>query len=287
MSASQRASRLVREGAGRLRDAGMEHALVEAEWLLGRLLGSKPLELHLEDADIPEQVASSFFSQIKARASGTPLQYLLGEAEFFGRPFAVHPGVFIPRPETETVVEAALRALARRQAEVQRPLRLLDLGTGSGCIAVTLASELPACVVVGVELSWMALRAARRNVLRHGLASRVHLLQGRWFEPVRGPFDGIVSNPPYVPSDRMDHLPLDVRQEPRLSLDGGVSGMEDLLRLLADAPDALAPGGVLALECGEEQVHELVRRASRAPWTSADPLQDLAGRPRGILVTAA
>ena len=288
MNANPRASQLVREGTGRLRDAGMEHARVEAEWLLGRLLGAKPVELYLEDAELPEQVASSFFSQINARASGIPLQYLLEEAEFFGRSFFVRPGVFIPRPETETMVEAALQALKRRQAAVARPLRLLDLGAGSGCIAVTLAGMLPACVVVGVEISWEALHVARQNVLRHRLAARTHLVQGSWLQPIRGRFDGIVSNPPYVPSAQVDHLPLDVRQEPRVSLDGGTTGMDDVLHLMAEAPQALQRGGILALECGEEQVHPLMRIASDASWVAAaSPVQDLTGRPRGVVVTSA
>ena len=278
----------VREGARRLQALGVAHARYEAEWLLGRLVGQKPLEVYLDDAPLSPETMERFFSQIQARAAGAPLQYLLGEAEFFGRLFLVRPGVFIPRPETETVVETALQALKRRQAMVGRPLRLLDLGTGSGCIAVTLASELPACVVVGVELSWVALSTARQNVLRHGLASRVHLVQGRWAEPLQGRFDGIVSNPPYVPSAQVDHLPLDVRQEPRLSLDGGASGMQDLVRLMADAPQAVEPGGILALECGEEQVRPLLRMASETPWAAAAvALQDLAGRPRGVIVTAA
>ena len=279
------ASRVVREGTGRLRAAGMEHARVEAEWLLSRLVGAQPLDLYLEDATLSSQTVERFFAQIEARASGIPLQYLLGEAEFFGATFAVAPGVFIPRPETETIVEAALQALRPRAAALGRPLRLLDLGTGSGCIAVTMARELPSCVVVAVELSWNALALASRNVRRHGVGARVHLVQGRWLSAVRGRVDGVISNPPYVPSAQVDHLPLDVRQEPRLSLDGGDRGMRDLRQLLDGMPDVVEPGGIVALECGEEQVGELVRFASEAAWVqSASPLRDLADRPRGLLI---
>jgi len=276
---------LIREGAQRLGAAGRAQARHEAEWLLGRLAGSTPLELYLRETPIPAPIAERFFSQLDARSAGVPLQYLLGEAEFFGAPFFVSPGVFIPRPETETLVEHTLPVLQERYAALGRPLRLLDLGTGSGCIAVTLARAVPACVVVGVELSWVALRVAQRNVQRHGLAARVHLVQGRWTEAVRGAFDGVIANPPYVPSATVDRLPLDVRQEPRMGLDGGSDGMQDLIRLMAQAPRIVSPGGCLALECGEGHVPVLVRLASRAAWVHRlRALQDLAGRPRGVLI---
>ena len=282
------AGAIVREGARRLQAAGVAHARHEAEWLLGRLVGAAPLEIYLRPGPVAGRVAERFFSQLDARAQGVPLQYLLGEAEFFGEPFAVTPGVFIPRPETETVVEHALRALRARQAGRGRPLRLLDLGTGSGCIAVTMARALPACVVVGVELSWVALRVARQNVLRHGQRGRVHLVQGRWTQPLRGLFDGVIANPPYVPSAQVDHLPLDVRQEPRMSLDGGDDGMQGLGEVMARAPQVLAPDGVLVLECGEEQAPALVRTARGAAWVrTASLLRDLAGRPRGVLIVRA
>jgi len=276
---------LVREGTRRLEAAGVMHARHEAEWLLGRLVGSTPLEVYLQPDPVPGGVAEQFFSQLDARAQGVPLQYLLGEAEFFGEPFAVTPGVFIPRPETETLVEHALRELRAKRAKRATPLRLLDLGTGSGCIAVTLARALPACVVVGVELSWVALRVALQNVLRHGQSGRVHLVQGRWTQPLRGLFDGVIANPPYVPSAQVDHLPLDVRQEPRMSLDGGDDGMRCLGELLGRAPQVLAPDGILVLECGEEQAPALARMASRTGWVRrVSLLQDLAGRPRGVLI---
>jgi release factor glutamine methyltransferase len=196
----------------------------------------------------------------------------------------VQPGVFIPRPETEGIVEAAVAALRERQQALGRSLRLLDLGTGSGCVAISLALALPACVVVGVELSWEALRAARRNVLRHELGARVRLIQGSWLEAVRGSFDGVVTNPPYVPDAQVDHLPLDVRQEPRLSLDGGRDGLREIERLLQQVPHVLAPGGLIALECGEAQAAPLLRRLGAAAWCGrAVQLSDLADRPRGIL----
>ena len=285
MSAPREARQLIREGVRRLAVAGKEHARHEAEWLLSHLVGSRALDLYARDAQIPEQTAEHFFAKIDARTGGMPLQYLIGEAEFCGAAFVIGPGVFIPRPETERIVEAALLALRPRAARLVRPLRLLDVGTGSGCIAVTLARSLPACVVVGVEVSWKALHTACTNVRRHRVADRVHLVQGRWAEPVCGRMDAIVSNPPYIPSAQVDHLPQDVRHEPRISLDGGEDGLRDLMQVLADAERVLVPGGLLVMECGEDQVEPLVRLARAKTWVaSATPVQDLAIRPRGVVI---
>lgn len=277
---------LIREGTRRLAQAGIASARHEAEWILSHLLGLSSLELYLSPVECSSPIVERFFVILQARASGTPLQYLLGETEFFGERFAVTPGVFIPRPETEAVVAAALERLRPQQQRQDAPLRLLDLGTGSGCIAITLARQIPTCVVVGVELSWVALRAARDNVRRHHVAARVQLLQGRWVGPLRGRFDGILANPPYVPSTQVDRLPLDVRQEPRLSLDGGADGLEPLAEIMACAPPLLKRGGLLALECGEEQVAWLLRQAAAAGWVErAQAVTDLAGRPRGVVIT--
>ncbi len=287
---SERSSvrRLVQDGTQRLQAVGTPHARHEVEWLLSRLLGVRPLELYLRQTDVANAAARQFLQQIGERACGVPLQYLLGDTEFYGQRIFVAPGVFIPRPETESVIEAGLSRLAPMAARAGRPLSLLDLGTGSGCLAITLARHLPACHVVGVELSWKALCVARVNVARQRLSARIQLVLGRWAEPLRGPFDGIISNPPYVPSAQVDHLPLDVRQEPRLSLDGGSDGLRDLLHILSDAPRLLSPGGLLAMECGETQVDALVRVSRPLPWLAeVETVRDLAGRPRGILAVRA
>ena len=286
MSTACLARNVLQEGARRLQEAGVSNARHEAEWLLSGLTGERTLDMYLQDPPLPDDTVARFVAQVEARASGAPLQYLLGEAEFFGERFAVAPGVFIPRPETEAVVAEALQALRVREATLGRPLRLLDLGTGSGCIAVTLARELPTCVVVGVELSWNALCLARQNVLRHGLEARVHLVRGSWLSPICGLVDGVLANPPYIPSAQVDRLPLDVRQEPRLSLDGGERGTRDLFHLLAEVPRILRRGGLLAMECGEEQVAELSRAAVTQSWVQRSvALHDLGGHPRGILIT--
>ena len=276
---------LLKAGARRLERAGRPHAQHEVEWLLGHMLSLESPELYLHDERIPSKVIHQFWRKLEARLAGAPLQYLLEETAFYGATFSVSPGVFIPRPETEQVVEAALEALQELEGRLRRPLRLLDVGTGSGCIAITLARHLPTCVVVGLELSWSALAVARNNVLRQGLNSRVRLIQGRGLEAIQGRVDGVISNPPYIPSAQVDRLPLDVRQEPRLSLDGGADGLDTLRALLAEAPRALHPGGLIALECGEQQVSELLQIVSGMAWVErATPVHDLADRPRGVLV---
>lgn len=280
-------AQLIREGIERLEACGMASARTEVEWLLSRLVGCAPLELYLDRAPLEPGVSARFRAQLQARALGQPLQYVMGETEFFGARFSVAPGVFIPRPETEVIVEAALTALREHGQGLGRPLRLLEFGVGSGCIAVTCARELPTCLLVGIEVSWPALRLARHNLLQHGLGGRVWLVQGWWDQPIAGGFDGIISNPPYVPSRQVDRLPPDVRQEPRESLDGGADGLRDLRYLLDRAPVLLNRRGIAVFECGEAQAAELVRLGRAASWVQEVCLiRDLTGRPRGALIRA-
>lgn len=275
---------LLDSGAQRLKRAGLRTGRQEVTWLLSRLLDVRTPELYLYESPISADVTKQFWGALEDRAAGIPLQYLMGETEFYGRRFAVAPGVFIPRPETEAVVEAALAKLRDLEVRRGRPLHLVEFGTGSGCIAVTLALALPTCVLVGVELSWDALRMAQGNAARHGCAARVRLVQGWWADAVSGTFDGIIANPPYVPTARVEQLPRDVRHEPRLSLDGGADGMRDLSQLVTEVPRLLSPGGVLALECGEDQASKLSRDFQTRAWVdSVQVIHDMAGRPRGIL----
>jgi len=241
---------------------GIENSRCESEVLLAHLMGSNRLDLYLSQELVSETVYKRLMEQVDSRVKGTPVQYLLGESSFLNKQLAVEPGVFIPRPETEVVVEAALKMLKKAGLASSKDLVVLDLGTGSGCIALSMALNLPTCHVVGVELSYNALKVAQTNVQCQGLRSRVSLIQGNWFEAIRGSIGVIVSNPPYIPTAVVDKLPLDVRAEPRLSLDGGQDGMKDLLQLINGAPNVLAKGGVFVLECLEDQVSFLLEKAS-------------------------
>ncbi len=280
------AAELLRKGGRQLERVGIAHGHREAEWLLGHLMGIHPLELYLDGRPISSEIIERFSGKIAARVQGMPLQYLIGETEFFGQRINVAPGVFIPRPETEIVLDAFLKGLAHNYGQSSKSLNILDLGTGTGCLAVAIACELPACQVTAVELSWWALCLARKNILQQDLSSRIRLVQGNWLKAIYGTFDGIISNPPYIPTERVQSLPLDVRCEPKLSLDGGEDGMQGLKQLLDQAPQALAAGGVLVLECGEDQVELLKEMAGSLAWVDqATALSDLVGRPRGLLVT--
>ncbi len=283
--ASSSVRQLIADASHRLGSTDPAVARHEAEWLLAGLLHVRPVELYVDDVPISSQIADTFHAGIAARAGGQPLQYVVGAAEFFGRSFSVAPGVFIPRPETETIVQVMVDSLAIPRGQ---PLRLLELGTGTGCIAITLARQLPTCVVVAVELSWKALWVAWNNAVRHQVVDRICWVQGSWCDAIQGQFDGLIANPPYIPSTRVDGLPLDVRQEPRVSLDGGPDGLDALLHIMTEASRLVRLGGPIVVECGEDQVAPLCAWARHATWMeTVRPIHDLAGRPRGVVMTAA
>lgn len=274
---------LVGELEGRLRQGGVASARAEAEWLLADTLGLRRTELYLSDEPIASAQREQLQERLSRRLSGEPLQYVLGSCDFFGHRFAVSPGVFIPRPETETLAELAIEFLRRRAAAGPAPW-VLELGTGSGCLAISLAKAVPTCIVVAVELSWMAFQVARTNVITHRVEHRLRLVHTDWTTGIRGPFDMIVSNPPYVPDEEARSL--DGRTgDPALSLNGGRDGMAFHRRLLADAEQRLPAGGALLMECAEGQALPLQQMGQALPWTKAVRIyEDLAGRPRGLFI---
>jgi len=220
----------------------------EARLLLGHIL-DKPsswLIAH-EDEVLDEDALLNFASLASRRAGGEPVAYLVGRREFFGRDFAVSPAVLIPRPETELLVELAIATLG-----VGSTAKILDLGTGSGCIAVTLALELPTAQVSAVDSSLAALAMAQQNAQRHG--ARLCLLQSDWLAGLAAErFDLIVTNPPYVAAADPHLAAGDLRHEPPEALASGIDGLDAIRRIVADAPLFLAPGGRLMLEHGHDQ----------------------------------
>lgn len=241
----------------------------EARLLLASVLGL-PIEALIARPERPvDETTAARFADLAARRSrGEPVAYLLGEKEFYGRSFAVSPAVLVPRPETELLVELALARL--------RPLptpRVLDLGTGSGCIAVTLALECPAASLLAVERSADALAVARANA--HRLGARVEFVLGDWYENLDGRFDAIVANPPYVAAADA-HL-LALQQEPRDALVAGADGLADLRRIVAAAPAHLHPGGWLAVEHGHDQAARVHRLFALASFVAIETHRDLAG----------
>lgn len=243
---------------GYLAEKGVENARLEAEWLLAAALGLDRVGLYVNfDKPLGEAELAACRGLVARRAKREPLQYILGSQEFCGLEFAVAPGVLIPRHDTETLVAEALR-----RAPAARTV--LDIGVGSGCIAVTLAKSLPDSVVSGVDTSPEALALTWRNAEQHGV--RLTLVEGSLFEPFPGErFDLIVSNPPYIPTADLETLQPEVREwEPRAALDGGPDGLDCYRRLIPAAPNHLKPGGWLLVEVGigqAEAVQELFARA--------------------------
>ncbi len=267
----------LREGAARLR-AVTDAPRLEAEVLLACATDlSRTVLLGHPEWQLAANQVETYRQWIDRRADGSPLPYLTGRVEFYGLEFAVTPDVLIPRPETETLVDLALQ---------RRPGVVVDVGTGSGCIAVALAAHLPRVLVYATDLSAAALRVAAANVRRHGLWDRVRLVQADLLCPLRGPVDLVVSNPPYVADEERPSLPRSVRRhEPRLALDGGRDGLAVMRRLLASAPRILRRGGSLLVEIGAARGEAAAALArSLLPGAQVVIHPDLAGRDRVLEV---
>ena len=235
---------------------------LDAELLLAHALGVRRLDLYLlHDRPLREPELGAARELVRRRASGEPVAYITGVREFYNRAFAVTPAVLIPRPETETLVEAALRRL-RELSEDGEPTAA-DLGTGSGCIAVTLAAEIAALHVFATDVSSGALDVARGNAVTHEVEQRVSFIEGDWARPLTTPVDVLVSNPPYVTSEELAATARDVRDfEPVLALDGGADGLGAYRALLASLHDATRPGATVLLEIDPRRaglVADLVR----------------------------
>jgi release factor glutamine methyltransferase len=258
---------------------------VDAQVLVAHLLGvdrsylaAHPMRVLTETEDARVDLA------VAHRQMGYPVAYLLGKREFWSREFLVTPDVLIPRPETETLVEAALKRVvapgAAGAAMDRGPISILDLGTGSGAIAVTLALERPQAQVTAIDASAAALEVARANAA--ALGARVELLHGAWYAPAAGRrFDVIVANPPYVAAGDAHLAEGDLRFEPRAALtDGSADGLDSIRAIVGGAAAHLAPGGCLLLEHGYDQAEAVARLLADAGFRNRLSIPDLAGIPR-------
>jgi release factor glutamine methyltransferase len=268
---------LLEEGAQRLvRVADDAHR--EAEVLLGAAL-RRPrawLLAHADQRILDCEATDRYEALVTRRAKGEPVAYLLGEKEFWSLPLAVAPGVLIPRPETELLVERALAHLP-----VDGDCEALDLACGSGAVALALASERPRCRVVATDASAAATETTRANAARLGLADRIEVLEGPWFAPVGGRrFTVIASNPPYIANDDPRVEAAVRRWEPTAALFAGPTGLEALEVIVAEAPRHLIPGGWLALEHGDTQGEPVRRMLDAAGFDEVQTHRDLAGRER-------
>ena len=255
----------------------------EARRLLASLTG-QPLTWFMAHGDDPADpdTAARFQALAERRRAGEPLAYLLGQQEFYGRPFTVSPAVLIPRADTETLVETALeQLLLLRQQRRAVPLSLLELGTGSGIIAITLALEAPDTEVHAVERSPEALAMAQQNAKALG-ADRIHWHAGSWWQALASPrrFDLIVSNPPYIAAGDHHLQQGDLRFEPPQALAAGPDGLDDLRIIIGGAPAHLSPGGWLLLEHGYDQETPVQALLRDAGFAEVFTRRDLAGQPR-------
>lgn len=278
------ASRVASSPALTVRQALVQASLapIDAQVLLAHVLGVDRAWLAAHATDpLAKDAAQAFFTLARRRRDGEPVAYLTGTREFWGLSFEVDGSVLIPRPETETLVECVLRALP-----ADRPVRVLDLGTGCGAIALAIAHERPQADVLALDTSATALALARRNGARMKLAN-VRWLQSNWYDEMTDAapaFDLIASNPPYV-ADADPHLAQgDVRFEPAMALRAGRDGLDALRTVIAGAPVWLAPGGALVVEHGFDQAAAVDALARAAGFTDVTSLRDLSGISRVALV---
>lgn len=256
-----------------MRDDLRENAARDAQQILEIATGLTRVQMLAQpDRPLREEEAGSFQGMLAQRRHAMPIQHLRGSQEFFGRSFAVTPDVLIPRPETEHIVEELIRIVADRNA----PLKIADVGTGSGILAVTLALEFPQSLVAALDISPEALAIAQSNAIRLDVASRIRVLQSDLLSAVAGEtFDIIVSNPPYIPLTEKATLHSQVRDyEPHLALFGGEDGHDVLRRLIPQAKHALLPGGWLLLETAGRSA---VADELLSGWQKVDWVRDLQG----------
>lgn len=265
-----------------LKKHGSESPRLDAEILLAHARGCQRIQLYTQyDSPLTDEQRSMMRDLVKRRSAAEPVAYLVGHREFFGLDFRVTSDVLVPRPDTETLIVEAIEYL--------KPLpqpRVLDLGTGSGCIAITLAVNCRLAQVTAVDLSAPALEVAQQNAQKHSVTDRVRFMQGDLFAPLAAgeQFDLIASNPPYIASSEIETLQPDVRlHEPRSALDGGADGLDVIRRIVADAPRYLAPLGCLLIEIACEQADAVSQLlAANGNYVEITVLKDLSKQPRVV-----
>ena len=265
----------------RLSQSGVEDAALESEALLRRVLGLDRAAFFaaLDDEISPRQLAR-LGSLVERREEGEPLAYILGWREFYGIEMLVTPDVFIPRQETELLVDRAIELGAGRPG-----IAIADVGTGSGAGAVAIAVNLPSCRVYATDVSQAALDVAETNCRMHAVAGRVRLMRGDLLAPITSSMDMIVSNPPYIRSGEIARLGREVRREPAAALDGGPDGLDLMRRLFQQAPAVLKPGGTMLVEIDPSQLRAVMVMAAAFPGAHVSHLRDLSGNPRVMTAT--
>jgi release factor glutamine methyltransferase len=271
---------LRRSVAGRLRKGGIESAEPEARILLSHALGMDDAAILAESKIVPEDVQRQLEGFLARRLTGEPVARIVGRKEFWSRSFRLGPDTLVPRPETETVVEAALAAFPDRNAA----LRVLDLGTGAGILLAALLAERTRSFGLGIDRSEGTLLIARANLEALGLGTRAFFACGDWGAALGGKFDLIICNPPYIAAHEFAELSSEVRaHDPRLALDGGADGLDAYRTIISDLPRLLHAQGVAVLELGRGQEYAVANLAHDAGLSAAGPARpDLAGIPRAL-----
>lgn len=258
---------------------GVDEARLTAELLVAKAMGLNRSALLARLRDPAPSLGSILDELMRRAVLGEPIAYILGEREFYGLPLIVGPGVLIPRPETELLVGQVLDF-----ARAERVGTIVDVGTGSGAIAVALAVNLPTARVLAIDRSLNAIKVAEQNVRRYGVQARVELLLGDLLAGLEGEHDVVVANPPYVPTDQIATLQRQVRDwEPRIALDGGPDGLDPHRRLLTQLPGRLRPGGLLVMEIADDRgAAALAMARGMLPGADVRLLKDAFGRDRAV-----
>jgi release factor glutamine methyltransferase len=273
---------LLKDAAARITAAGLEDAQREARLLMMEATGLDRAAIFVHPEREVEPAAAVRFGELVARrAKREPMAHILGRREFWSLTFKVTADTLDPRPDSETLVQAVLDQIPDRS----QPLRLVDFGTGTGCLLVALLHELPAATGLGVDASKRALAVARENAVALGLGARAAFRHGSWDDAVGPEFDILISNPPYIPSGQIDSLQPEIaRYEPRLALDGGIDGLLAYRHLAPAAARLLASGGLAAFEVGIGQSDSVVPIMMAAGLRHIETARDLAGIARCVLV---
>lgn len=274
--------RILEWTASFLKQKGVESPRLESELLLAFARKCPRIRLYTEFTELLTDGERAVMRElVQRRAKREPLAYLVGTREFYGRSFEVGTGVLIPRPETETLVDVCLERISR-----DAPREILEVGFGSGCIAITVAKQRPLCSVIATDISSVAMEIASRNVAKHGVSGQVTLVEGDILEPLKNSgrkFDGLVSNPPYIRDDERSQLQPEVAEhEPAEALFAGVDGLEIVRRIVKQAPGLLKPGAFIELELDPGQCEEVALMLQAAGFSETSIRRDLSGNARVV-----
>lgn len=270
---------ILQSTTGYFQKHGVESPRLNAEHLLAHVLKLKRIDLYLEfDRELFEDELAPLRELVRKRGQGTPLQHLLGTVEFYGRLFSCDARALIPRPETEHLIEVLLPQIKETNAR-----RLIDVGTGTGVIALTLAAELPEAEILAVDVSDPALALAKENAGKLELSERVRFIKSDLLLEIDGAFDWIIANLPYIPSDDIPTLSREVQFDPVSALDGGADGLDLVRKLIVQASEKLTPNGAIALEIGHDQSERVFSLLEAANFRDIRIVRDYQGVPRFLI----